>query len=1416
MYRSLAQRNYFHAHKAELERSGVDVGEWDKASKGKKLPKRAPKRESFDRLSLDIPRLTSLLGDPTMVAQALSFLGEDNGTHETKTRGRIEETPIGGVQRRRGTILLSETGEEHAQRLEGHDRDPNPEVRRLAESYTQKVGIPYQPHTKYIHVDPHKAKEVANAFHEMKHDPSHPDVKRSYDALIHETKNQWEHLHQHGYKMEPFTGQGDPYKNSAEMHADVAKNKHLWFFPTHSGFGDSSGGHKDHPLLQHSGIVVNGHHLVHNDIFRAVHDVFGHAKDGTGFGPRGEENAYQSHKAMYSHVARPAVASETRGQNSWVTAGPHAEHNRKNPEKTIYAEQKAGLLADHLNEAMFGPPPIRRGVIQAGISPAPKPITATPIKPVTPVAPSTSSVSPGDHVQYKGEDGDNHFGQYHKELPNGVKLINNHNGGIGTTGTKASLEPKDLSHVMPGATVHLPSYAEKTGTVTHWDHATGTGQATLQGRQMDIAKSDIAPRGYGQTEDCDSLSDVYYGLEDLDERKDEFESEKFWHHPKSGRIINGYGAEHHAEMINADPESFGLTRDNVDKELKRRGDDETLVNLIPSGWVRGNADAEHWSLKSDTYKDALHTVRALHSLYGQPSTITIHSPGRFVVANDPLKVRKVIGSAKHISTSEGLDEREPLSVKPTRFGRHHRVARMSTPGAGKVAFLTAVRALGHRFASSAGDRGWYTQPRKGVSAEDAAIETGGHLVDQGFEHVAHHGQHVNLRSYARSPVHYNFYEKGNVGIAIHHLHNEKPHPRLGFAGYEYDASKHSLRESFDILSESAIKYWYHPRTGKRVDVTNEEGHHAATVVRSPKKFGLRDPKSQATMRAKNNGWVRVQRHFGFKVLNIDAPDESTAHQTYIHAEKLYGMPEKMHIDVGKGETPDSYANLNGHEEVDRFRKFGRLPKRKTDSVLEHDFRDPTPSQLFWREHRKAPTKTYHNMKQGDLIYSDASGKEGVHTVVWADGNRILARPHHVFHIGEPRELPRHQYNTSSGEKTPMEYKEMTPAMKVLARRHLRISLHEGDYFSIGHPSTYGQEPNAHLWAYHEGKIDTHRVRDVDDKHSDYWNTEKLPAWGRADHRTKTVSIAWHPDEHQERRKDAIRKRVDRTFPDYKHVEVDDPLNYGGEGSIFDEGLSELFDRLSEDELFEGLRNPQNLNYEEHPTWRGEGGHEFGSTFKVGDQHYEFWAHHPHHSWGNHKDWDIQFANKTHNPSGDVGVTGTGHAHKVFSHVVDSLHKFLHYVKPDKISFSAKEKSRVKLYNHLIPHLATKGYQLTSKPQGKFERGRKYRFHRIVAESLNEGGEDNAQINVQDVQDFVDLRIIDGDQPDEALRAAEDKFQLTDLQMNPVGVVVSPSLPDPPMTPMQIQTMQQSLQMQMQQKELEAPSEKPKPKAKEKK
>lgn len=47
-YKSQKQAAYFNVHKKELEKEGVDVNEWNKSSKGLKLPKRAKKKKVKD------------------------------------------------------------------------------------------------------------------------------------------------------------------------------------------------------------------------------------------------------------------------------------------------------------------------------------------------------------------------------------------------------------------------------------------------------------------------------------------------------------------------------------------------------------------------------------------------------------------------------------------------------------------------------------------------------------------------------------------------------------------------------------------------------------------------------------------------------------------------------------------------------------------------------------------------------------------------------------------------------------------------------------------------------------------------------------------------------------------------------------------------------------------------------------------------------------------------------------------------------------------------------------------------------------------------------------------------------------------------------------------------------------------------
>jgi hypothetical protein len=126
------------------------------------------------------------------------------------------------------------------------------------------------------------------------------------------------------------------------------QNKHMYVFPTDGGFGSNPNfDHTGHPLLQKTGVKVGDHDTVYNDIFRAVHDYFGHGKEGVGFRASGEENAWRSHGSMYSDDALGAATSETRGQNSWLNWGPHGDKNRSAvTADTVFADQKAGLMPE--------------------------------------------------------------------------------------------------------------------------------------------------------------------------------------------------------------------------------------------------------------------------------------------------------------------------------------------------------------------------------------------------------------------------------------------------------------------------------------------------------------------------------------------------------------------------------------------------------------------------------------------------------------------------------------------------------------------------------------------------------------------------------------------------------------------------------------------------------------------------------------------------------------------------------------------------------------------------------------------------------------------------------------------------------------------------------------------------------------
>jgi hypothetical protein len=289
------------------------------------------------------------------------LLGEAARAVPVPTSEQLEEQKH--EQRRRSGFLSAATRAYHGTReadgsLKGLPRQVggfNAAHYRKAEEVTRKymadAGLPYNPPSQYVTVDPERARRIAAAFDAMKHDPQDPLVKEAYAALAAETIAQYKAVLDSGLVIEfiDFSKTGDPYEgNPRKMTEDVINNNHMWVFSTREGFGsDTAFDPSDNPLLAETEFEISGQRALVNDLFRVVHDYFGHVKEGVGFRASGEENAWRAHMSMFSPLAGRALTTETRGQNSWVNFGPYAEHNKTaSGADTHYADQKIGLLPE--------------------------------------------------------------------------------------------------------------------------------------------------------------------------------------------------------------------------------------------------------------------------------------------------------------------------------------------------------------------------------------------------------------------------------------------------------------------------------------------------------------------------------------------------------------------------------------------------------------------------------------------------------------------------------------------------------------------------------------------------------------------------------------------------------------------------------------------------------------------------------------------------------------------------------------------------------------------------------------------------------------------------------------------------------------------------------------------------------------
>lgn len=174
-----------------------------------------------------------------------------------------------------------------------------------------------------------RAKRIAAAYDDMQHTPLRPDVAAAYEAFKCEVYHQYRELA--GPIIDVLHVPYNPYDSSRELFADIRDNQCLAVYQG----GDLP---SDHPLRE---LAPRCRRLSYNDLFRAVHDYYGHYIPCAGFGPKGEDAAWYNHSRMFSPLAQRAMTTETRGQNSWFV-----EHNKPGQEPKVYAPQKTGILPD--------------------------------------------------------------------------------------------------------------------------------------------------------------------------------------------------------------------------------------------------------------------------------------------------------------------------------------------------------------------------------------------------------------------------------------------------------------------------------------------------------------------------------------------------------------------------------------------------------------------------------------------------------------------------------------------------------------------------------------------------------------------------------------------------------------------------------------------------------------------------------------------------------------------------------------------------------------------------------------------------------------------------------------------------------------------------------------------------------------
>lgn len=193
-------------------------------------------------------------------------------------------------------------------------------------------------HTRYVVTDVSHATlrteglVFADIYEGLEHEPYHPEVQASYESLLSDLYEQYEHVVEH---LDIIMSNEDTYEGHAQrMFEDIDHRRRLEVLTSDDSMSSLP---RDHPM---NGIAPNG--MLWNTIFRAVHDAYGHHAGYHAFTDSGERSAWVQHMLTLSPESYMALFCETRGQNAWTNHyGIHADLPvRERP----FPYQKAGLV----------------------------------------------------------------------------------------------------------------------------------------------------------------------------------------------------------------------------------------------------------------------------------------------------------------------------------------------------------------------------------------------------------------------------------------------------------------------------------------------------------------------------------------------------------------------------------------------------------------------------------------------------------------------------------------------------------------------------------------------------------------------------------------------------------------------------------------------------------------------------------------------------------------------------------------------------------------------------------------------------------------------------------------------------------------------------------------------------------------